>query len=58
MEPILWSTRISQTTVWQQGIPECWESIMKLGGNYENTIEQFSKNKKKFENMGDFLKNI
>ncbi len=31
---------------------------MKLGGNYENTIEQFSKNKKKFENMGDFLKNI
>jgi hypothetical protein len=39
-------------------LPECWESMMKLGGNYEYTKEQFKKNNKKFKNMDEFLKQI
>ena len=39
-------------------LPECWESMMKLGGNYEYTKEQFRKNNKKFKDMEDFLKQI
>ena len=39
-------------------LPECWESMMKFGGNYEYTKEQFRKNNKKFKDMEDFLKQI
>lgn len=39
-------------------LPECWESMMKLGGNYEYAKEQFKKNNKKFKNMDEFLKQI
>lgn len=39
-------------------LPECWESMMKLGGNYEYTKEQFKKNNKKFKDMDEFLKQI
>ena len=39
-------------------LPECWERMMKLGGNYEYTKEQFKKNNKKFKNMDEFLKQI
>ena len=39
-------------------LPECWKSMMKLGGNYEYTKEQFEKNDKKFKNMDEFLKQI
>lgn len=38
-------------------LPECWECMMKLGGNYENTKKQFSENKKQFNSMSDFLMN-
>ena len=36
----------------------CWENVMKLGGNYKYTKEQFKKNDKKFKNMDDFLRKI
>lgn len=39
-------------------LPECWESMMKLGENYEYTKEQFKKNNKKFKDMDEFLKQI
>lgn len=39
-------------------LPKCWESMMKLGGNYEYTKKQFKKNNKKFKNMDEFLKQI
>ncbi len=39
-------------------LPACWESMMKLGGNYEYTKEQLKKNNKKFKNMDEFLKQI
>ena len=39
-------------------LPECWKSMMKLGGNYEYTKEQFKKNNKKFKDMDEFLKQI
>lgn len=39
-------------------LPEYWKSMMKLGGNYEYTKEQFKKNKKKFIDKSDFLGSI
>lgn len=39
-------------------LPECWDRMMRLGGNYEYTKEQFTKNSKKFENMDEFLRQI
>ena len=39
-------------------LPECWDRMMRLGGNYEYTKEQFTKNNKKFENMDEFLRQI
>lgn len=39
-------------------LPYCWDSMMKIGGNYEYTEEHFKKNKKTFKNMEEFLKNI
>lgn len=38
--------------------PDCWESMMKLVGNYGYTKEQLKKNQKKFTNVEDFLKKI
>lgn len=39
-------------------LPECWDRMMRLGGNYEYTNKQFKKNCKKFKNMDDFLKQM
>lgn len=39
-------------------LPECWDCMMKIGGNYEYTKEQLKKNEKKFKNMESFLKSI
>ena len=37
-------------------LPECWDNMMRLGGNYEYSKEKLRKNQKKFLNMKDFLK--
>ena len=39
-------------------LPECWDSMMRLGGNYEYTKEKFKKIYKKFKDMDEFLKQI
>ena len=39
-------------------LPECWDNMMRLGGNYEYSKEKLRKNQKKFLNMKDFLKNV
>lgn len=39
-------------------LPECWDSMMKLGGNYEYSKRTLRDNKKKFSNMKEFLKNV
>lgn len=39
-------------------LPECWENMMKLGGNYSFTRKKHRENKKLFDNFNDFLKNI
>lgn len=36
-------------------LPECWDSMMKLGGNYDFTQKMHQKNKKQFADMRDFL---
>ena len=38
--------------------PECWDSMMRLGGNYEYSKGKLRKNQKKFSNMKEFLKNV
>ena len=39
-------------------LPECWDSMMRLGGNYEYSKGKLRKNQKKFSNMKEFLKNV
>lgn len=39
-------------------LPGCWDSMMRLGGNYEYTKKKLSDNQKKFSNMTEFLKHI
>lgn len=39
-------------------LPECWENMMKLGGNFEYTKDIFKKNKKKFKDKNEFLESI
>lgn len=39
-------------------LPECWDSMMKIGDNYEFTKQQFDKNQKKYKDMKEFLENI
>lgn len=39
-------------------LPECWENMMRLGGNYEQTKEVHRTNKKQFDNMKCFLESI
>ena len=39
-------------------LPECWDSMMKLGGNYEFTKKVHQSNKKRFSDINDFLHNI
>lgn len=39
-------------------LPDCWNSMMKLGENYAYTMERFRENKKQFKNMSDFLNKI
>lgn len=39
-------------------LPECWDNMMKLGGNYEFSKEVYKKNKKRYANLKDFLENI
>lgn len=37
-------------------LPECWESMMRLGGNYEFTKEVFRRHKKQYTSLSDFLR--
>lgn len=39
-------------------LPGCWDSMMRLGGNYEYSKEKLRENQKKFSNMKEFLKNV
>lgn len=39
-------------------LPECWESVMKLGGSYELSKQAHQKNVKQFADMDDFLNRI
>lgn len=35
--------------------PECWENMMRLGGNYEVSMNVLKRNKKVFNGIRDFL---
>lgn len=39
-------------------LPECWEHMMQIGGNYEATKKVLAENKKTFCGLSDFLKKI
>ncbi len=39
-------------------LPGCWDSMMRLGGNYEYSKGKLRENQKKFSNMKEFLKNV
>lgn len=39
-------------------LPECWDNMMKLGGNYEFSKEVHKKNKKRYADLEDFLEKI
>lgn len=39
-------------------LPDSWEHMMKIGGNYDFAKEQFRKNKEQFRDMEDFLERI
>lgn len=39
-------------------LPESWESMMRIGGNYEGTKEAHQNHRKLFRNMNDFLCNV
>mgnify|MGYP002282746338 FL=1 len=39
-------------------LPECWDSMMRLGENYEYSKGKLRENQKKFSNMKEFLKNV
>lgn len=39
-------------------LPDCWNNVMKLVGNYSKSKEKLSQNEKMFQNMEDFLKHI
>lgn len=39
-------------------LPGCWDSMMRLGGNYEYSKGKLRENQKKFSNMKEFLQNV
>ena len=39
-------------------LPECWEIMMKLVGNEENSYKKLKENKPRYKNMDDFLGSV